>query len=60
MLTFVSAYSIVLLAVVAYVARMDVRQRELLKTVESWQIRTDLTTQDAAGADDAGNESQAA
>lgn len=60
MLTFVSAYSIVLLAVVAYVARMDVRQRELLKIVESWQSRTDVRSQDGAGADDAGHGSQAA
>lgn len=49
MVTFVSAYSIVLLAVVAYVARMGVHQRRLSQAVEMLENRTAEADSDKTG-----------
>ena len=48
MSTFMAAYLIVWVAVLGYVARLAAKQRHLLRTLESLQLQSRQSSQDAA------------
>jgi hypothetical protein len=61
MLTFVSAYSIVLLAVVGYVARMANRQQQLRNAIESLRPpHADAASEHSSTVDPSASRSRAA